>query len=217
MTTRITLRRDLSDLKQSIYELGEKCIEISSLFNSIQTNYNQDLEDQLKELIKEIKIESNKLHEQCFLVLTLQQPLIKDLRFVVGSLQVVISLEKIADLFLVLLSTVDSTSFINRVIHQHFLDIGAQLENLLKSSLMMYLSSNITIQKNIDTSRNIINASNDLIYKNILSGIGSSTGEEAQIQAKLLSTLRILEKLTDLIINITEQTIFIVRGKNITN
>ena len=95
MTTRTTLRRDLADLKQKIYLLGEKCIEISELHTSLLETHNTNLENSLIQISNEVKKESKELNDQCFMVLTLQQPLIKDLRFVIGSLQIVLNLEKI--------------------------------------------------------------------------------------------------------------------------
>ena len=100
MTTRTPLRRDLADLKQKVYILGEKCIEISDLYNSLLESYSNKLEERLINITNEVKKESKELNDQCFLVLTLQQPLIRDLRFVIGSLQIVLSLEKSTEYYL---------------------------------------------------------------------------------------------------------------------
>ena len=50
MTTRTPLRRDLADLKQKVYLLGEKCLEVSNLYNSLLESYSFNLENRLIEI-----------------------------------------------------------------------------------------------------------------------------------------------------------------------
>lgn len=213
MTTRITLRRDLSDLKQKVYELGEKCIEVSDLYNSLLDNYSSSFANRLEDLKIEIKNECKNLHDQCFLVLTLQQPLIKDLRFVIGSLQTVINLEKITEQYINASIILSSFNLIQDDIQSDFIQLSSQLQELLKNSLLIYLSCNITASDSIYKLHSQINVLHDLLYKKVLNQIAKEMGEKAQIEALFLSTIRTLEKISDLTVNIPEQVSYIIEGR----
>ena len=213
MTTRTPLRRDLADLKQKVYLLGEKCLETSCLYNTLLITYSNDLEKRLIDLTKEIKKESKDLNDQCFLVLTLQQPLIKDLRFVIGSLQIILSLEKIVDQYLSIIPIISEVSILDKKQKEDFIDMAEKVYELLKTALMLYLSSNLNTIDKIYKSFSEINYLHDLQYKLILKGVAYETGEKAQIKAQLLATIRTLEKIADLILSIAEQSSYIILGK----
>ncbi|OGI06691.1 MAG: hypothetical protein A3I68_06150 [Candidatus Melainabacteria bacterium RIFCSPLOWO2_02_FULL_35_15] len=214
MTTRTPLRRDLADLKQKVYILGEKCIEISDLYNSLLESYSNKLEERLINITNEVKKESKELNDQCFLVLTLQQPLIRDLRFVIGSLQIVLSLEKSTEYYLSTISLLSGVHIIKAEIKDHLKKMASVVTELLKASLTLYLSFNLDSVKETTKLFSEINYLHDLLYKQILKEVACESGEKAQIEAQLLSTIRSLEKISDLIANITEQVYYIIVGKN---
>ena len=214
MTTRTPLRRDLADLKQKVYILGEKCIEISDLYNSLLESYSNKLEERLIDITNEVKKESKELNDQCFLVLTLQQPLIRDLRFVIGSLQIVLSLEKSTEYYLSTISLLSGVHIINTEIKDHLKKMAHVVTELLKASLTLYLSFNLDSVKETTKLFSEINYLHDLLYKQILKEVAHESGEKAQIEAQLLSTIRSLEKISDLIANITEQVYYIIVGKS---
>ena len=214
MTTRTPLRRDLTDLKQKVYILGEKCIEISDLYNSLIEAYSNKLEERLIDITNEVKKESKELNDQCFLVLTLQQPLIKDLRFVIGSLQIVLNLEKTTEHYLSTISLLSSFHIIKSEIKELLKKMSNLVTELLKASLTLYLSFNLDSVKEITKLFSEINYLHDLIYKQILKEVAQESGEKAQIEAQLLSNIRALEKISDLIANIIEQVRYIIVSKN---
>lgn len=214
MTTRTPLRRDLADLKQKVYILGEKCIEISDLYNSLLESYSNKLEERLIDITNEVKKESKELNDRCFLVLTLQQPLIKDLRFVIGSLQIVLSLEKSTEYYLSTISLLSGVPIIKAEIKEYLKKMANVVTELLKASLTLYLSFNLDSANETTKLFSEINYLHDLLYKQILKEVAHESGEKAQIEAQLLSTIRSLEKISDLIANITEQVYYIIVGKS---
>ncbi len=213
MTTRTPLRRDLTDLKQKVYILGEKCIEISDLYNSLLETYSNKLEERLIDITNEVKKESKELNDQCFLVLTLQQPLIKDLRFVIGSLQIVLSLEKTTNYYLSTISLLSGVHIIKAEIKDPLKKMANAVTELLKVSLTLYLSFNLDPVKETTKLFSEINYLHDLLYKQILKEVAQESGEKAQVEAQLLATIRSLEKTSDLITNIIEQVHYIIVGK----
>lgn len=213
MTTRTPLRRDLADLKQKVYLLGEKCIEISDLYNSLLENHSASLEGRLSAITDEVKKESKDLNDQCFLVLTLQQPLIKDLRFVIGSLQIVLHLEKITEQYLSTLPLISEVNILENTIKEHLINMAKKVEDLLKAILTLYLSSNLNSNNEISGCFSEISYLHDLLYKQILKGVAQESGQKAQIEAQVLTTVRTLEKIGDLGLSIAEQVKYIIIGK----
>ena len=213
MTTRTPLRRDLADLKQRVYLLGEKCIEISDLYNLLLESYSNKLENRLIEITNETKKECQELNEQCFLVLTLQQPLIKDLRFVIGSLQIVLNLDKSTEQYYSTLSLISDVNILGTPIKNQLIKMAKKVQDLLKASLTLYLSSNINSYQ--ESSKIFIEVSylHDIIYKEILKEVALESGQKAQIEAQLLATIRSLEKIADLALNIADQVSYIIVGK----
>ena len=213
MTTRTTLRRDLADLKQKVYLLGEKCIEISDLYNSLLESYSNNLEERLFEITSEVKKDSKELNDQCFLVLTLQQPLIKDLRFVIGSLQIILNFDKIADFYSSILSLTSDVNILEPMIKEQLTKMAKCTQELLKSCLTLYLSSNLSTHETSSKLFAEINYLHDILYKHILKELALDSGKKAQIEAQLLATIRSLEKIADLTLNISEQVTYIIIGK----
>lgn len=214
MTTRTPLRRDLSDLKQKVYLLGEKCIEISDFYNSMLEDYSTTLDNRLKNLSDEVRKESKELNDQCFLVLTLQQPLIKDLRFVIGSLQIVLNLEKITEQYTSTLSLITDVNILEISIKEKLIKMARNVQELLRLALTLYLSSNADFSHNIERIFPEINYLHDFLYKQILNKVGEEAGQKAQIEAQLLAIIRTLEKIANLILNTVEQVNYIIIGKS---
>src|SRR3989338_1168433 len=214
MTTRTPLRRDLADLKQKVYLMGEKCIEISSLYNTLIGNYSTNLEKRLTDITEEIKKDCKELNDQCFLVLTLQQPLIKDLRLVIGSLQIVLNLEKLTDQYKSTLSALPDVNLLSSSVKDQLIKMASIVQELLTISLTLYLSSNNAHSKEITKKFSEINYIHDILYKQILSEVATEGGQKAQIEAQLLAAVRSQEKISDLIQSIVEQINFIISGSN---
>ena len=213
MTTRTPLRRDLADLKQKVYLLGEKCLEISTLYNTLLETFSNNLEKKLVAVTDELKKESKDLNDQCFLVLTLQQPMIKDLRFVIGSLQIVLNFEKIAEQYSSTLSQIVHVTILAKSLKEQLIKMAVNVEELLKESLTLYLSSNINASEQIIKRLSEINYLHNVLYKQILTEVANVSGQKAQIEAQLLATIRSIEKIADLILNIVEQVNYIIIGK----
>src|SRR3989338_1659043 len=176
MTTRTPLRRDLADLKQKVYLMGEKCIEISSLYNTLIGNYSTNLEKRLTDITEEIKKDCKELNDQCFLVLTLQQPLIKDLRLVIGSLQIVLNFEKITEQYLSTLSLLSDVNILEESIKNQFITMSKKAQDLIKISLTLYLSANINQSEEALKKISEISCLHDILYKQILKEVGEKSG-----------------------------------------
>lgn len=214
MTTRTALRRDLADLKQKVYFLGEKCLELSDLYNLLLENYSEKMSEKLFNISDDIKNTSKELNDQCFLVLTLQQPLIRDLRFVIGSLQIVLSLEKISEQFLSSQELLTNITIFKTGIKGNVVRMANLIHDLLQNSLTFYLSLNS--ETNISTNKIVTEISflHNLLYKEILKELGKDSGEKVQVEAQLLSNIRSVEKISDLALNINEQVNYIIIGKS---
>ena len=184
------------------------------MYNTLLEAYSNKLEERLIDITNEVKKESKELNDQCFLVLTLQQPMIRDLRFVIGSLQVVLNLEKSTEHYLSTISLLSGVHLVEPEIKDNLKKMSNVVIELLKTSLTLYLSFNLDSTKETTKLFSEINYLHDLLYKQILKEVAQESGEKAQIEAQLLATIRSLEKISDLITNIIEQVNYIIVGKN---
>ena len=91
--------------------------------------------------------------------------------------------------------------------------MASTVTELLKISLTLYLSFNLTPTKETEKLFSEINYIHDLLYKEILKEVAQESGEKAQVEAQLLSTIRSLEKISDLFTNIIEQVHYIIVGR----
>lgn len=88
LSTRVTLTRDLSNLKDKVERLGGLSSEILALCISGVSIPEKFLVDRIPDLcVKSEEIAQN-IEKYAFTILSLQQPLLKDLRFVIGSLKI---------------------------------------------------------------------------------------------------------------------------------
>ena len=96
LTTRLTLTRELNNLKDGILSIGQDCCQIIALMVSAFSLSSELLEDKVTEIYQRVQKQADQLENQCFAILSLQQPLLKDLRLVVGALRISNHLVRIA-------------------------------------------------------------------------------------------------------------------------
>ena len=212
MTTRSILRNDLADLKQKVFNLGEKCIEISDLLNTILHTYSDNLQKNASQLADSINKESKELNKRCFMVLSLQQPLIKDLRLVIGSLQIILIIEKIKDYFKAALPLFPTVNQISLPLKEDLSKLILLIQNTLKICITFYISCNPDSTNELKALANQISFTHDLIYKNLLSQETANQENTRTDITQIIEIIRILEKIGDLSINISEQVDYIILG-----
>ena len=91
--------------------------------------------------------------------------------------------------------------------------MAKKVEDLLKNSLTLYLSSNLNFYQENSKIFSEVSYLHDILYKQILKEVASESGQKAQIEAQVLATIRSLEKTADLTLNIAEQVNYIIVGK----
>ena len=129
-------------------------------------------------------------------------------------LQIVLNFEKITEQYLSTLSLLSDVNILEESIKNQFITMSKKAQDLIKISLTLYLSANINQSEEALKKISEISCLHDILYKQILKEVGEKSGPAAQIEAQLLATIRSLEKVSDLTVNIIEQVKYIILGKN---
>ena len=148
------------------------------------------------------------------MVLTLQQPLIKDLRFVIGTLQIVLHLEKITEHYTSTTNLLSDINLLETLIKDNVAKMLSTSNELLKISLTLYLSFNLELANKSDVLLSEINYFHNITYKQILNEVSKEQGQKAQVEAQLISIIRSAEKISDSAISIIEQVNYIILGNS---
>ena len=217
--TRRVLTSELKKLEESILSLGEITDEIFSIatnLNNTSKSFENILEKNLVEKKKQAKILCEEIEENIFLVLSLQQPLVKDLRFVLGTLRITGYFAYIINFLDFKSYSLDEINNKNNIINSDYFVLFENFQSMLKDCLNAIKLKSYSLAMKIleKKDENIILLKNfaNKISKNIL----ESKDPEILINSlNSLDNLKILEKLSECIFLIAKEIYFINSGKKL--
>lgn len=97
LSSRVILSKNLETLRKDLIFLGQNTAQCLALAHASVQVPNDYLLEQSINITSNIHELSNKAEKQAFITLTLQQPMIKDLRFVLGFLKIVTKFDYITN------------------------------------------------------------------------------------------------------------------------
>jgi len=209
------LEQQLDQLRMKVLEMSayaEKALEHAQLaLLERDTDLAQQVIDKDQQ-INELECEIDSL---CLRMLALDQPVARDLRFIVGCMRITVNLERIGD---------EAVNIAERALllsHRPALPFGSILEELAGVSLEMLRLSTKSFKDDDPELAQVVcdrdNRVNELdltILKRLIDYmLGESPAIERSVHTILAS--RSLERVGDLATNVAEGVIFIVKGVNI--
>jgi len=207
--------QELEKLKMTILRMAamtERALEkaLESFFAR-----NIELANQVIEQDQEINLLEVEIDKYCLRLLALDQPLAKDLRFIVGSMRIAVDLERIADQAV---NIAERTVFLSS---RPPLPPNPQMEQLAETAMDM-LKTVIAafVNRNTDQAYDVCQMDdtadelNAAILKNQINYILNEVpAVERSVQTIIAA--RCIERVADQATNIAESVIFIVKGVNI--
>jgi phosphate transport system protein len=207
--------QELEQLKMLILQMAaltEKALENAT---RALLERNVDLADQVVEEDQEINRLEVEVDRQSLRLLALDQPLARDLRFIVGSMRISVDLERIADQAV---NVAQRAQFLssrpplppNPAVEQ----LADTALDMLKTVVSAFVNQNadqaIDVCKMDDTADEL----NVTILKNLLDYmVNDVPAMERSVQTIIAA--RCLERAADQATNIAESVIFILRGVNV--
>lgn len=162
--------------------------------------------------INELEVE---IDRQCLSLLAREQPVARDLRFIIGAIRMSIDLERIGD---------QAVNVAQRTIHltkQPAVVPPQELQALADVALdMMQVAISSFVNQNLSQARDVCqmdDEADELNYKVLRSAIRHMKEESLAIDpaVQIIITARCLERVADQATNIAESIVFILEGVNI--
>jgi phosphate transport system protein len=176
---------------------------------------NTELAEQVIEKDSEVNAMENEIDDLSMSILAREQPVARDLRFVIGCMRSVIDLERIGD---EAVNIAEKTIFMSQLLEPPH---NPMIEELMHTSLSMLHDAIAAFRdgdaaKALDVCRrdNIADELNVRILKRTIDDmVAEATGIRRAVHTILAA--RCLERVGDLSTNLAESTIFIVQGVSI--
>jgi phosphate transport system protein len=207
--------QEMEQLKMTILQMA--ALTETALKKAVQALFERDipLANDVVEKDQEINLLEVAIDKHCLRLLALEQPMARDLRFIIGCLRIAVDLERVAD------QAVNVAQRAQFLSSRPPLPPNQAMEQLAETALDM-LSSVITafINQNVSQAADVCqmddNADelNVTVLKNLLDYmVNEVPAVERSVQTIIAA--RCLERAADQATNIAETVIFMVKGVNV--
>jgi phosphate transport system protein len=207
--------QEMEQLKMTILQMA--ALTETALKKAVQALFERDipLANEVVEKDHEINLLEVAIDKHCLRLLALEQPMARDLRFIIGCLRIAVDLERVADQAV---NVAQRAQFLST---RPSLPPNQAMEQLAETAMDM-LSSVITafINQNVSQAADVCqmddNADelNVTVLKNLLAYmVNEVPAVERSVQTIIAA--RCLERAADQATNIAETVIFMVKGVNV--
>ena len=203
MEIRRRYSQQLDDLKLEVLRMG--ALTESALAKALQALFerNSDLAEEVVERDQEIDLLEVEIDRRCLSLLALEQPMARDLRFIIGCMRVCTNLERIADQAV---NIAERALYLNQrpaLPHQPLVEQLAAINNGRASEAAEVCAMD--------------DAADELNVKILRHFIDHMVAEVRAVERAVYSIIvsRCLERCGDLATNVAEAVVFIVEGVDI--
>ena len=206
---------ELEQLKMILLQMAtltEKAMEKSI---RALVDRNNDLVDTVLQGDREINLLEVEVDRSCLRLLALDQPMARDLRFIIGSMRIAVDLERIADQAV---NIAQRAQFLNNrppLPPNHAIEELADTAiDMIRSVISSFVNQNADLATDVCKMDDVADELNYRVLKELLAYMTTeSPAVERSVQTIIAA--RCLERAADQATNIAESVIFIVKGVNI--
>jgi phosphate transport system protein len=206
----------LATLKQRLLEMSERAEELVDLAVEALLTHDQDKADAV--LVGDRDVDDLELDIEHLAVelLALQQPMARDLRFIVGAIRVSSDLERVGDHAVniaqsaIRLITSRSTITPDPEIE----DMARRARRMLSEAIDAFIRGDGAMGRAVCRSDDQVDALHDSVFRILLTHMMADPRTITQ-SLELLLVSRNLERVADLATNIGEDAVFLAEGKQI--
>jgi phosphate transport system protein len=215
MEMRKRFHQEMEDLKLEVLRMA--AMTESAMQGALQALFerNSDVAQRVIEGDHEVNALELEIDRLCLRLLALEQPMAKDLRFIVGSMRVCVNLERIADQAV---NIAERVLYLNQrppMPHQPLVEQLATIsQEMLKKSISAFSNSRVSEAAEVCKMDDEADELNEKILRHFLNYM---IAEVRAVERAVYSIIvaRCLERCADLATNIAEAVIFVVEGVNI--
>ena len=180
---------------------------------------NSDNEDMSKDTLKEIALKDEEIRDYnrniealCLKIMSTQQPVAKDLRFVSSTLNIIRNIEKIGG-HVIEIANLISFMKLDIVFTEEILDMTLTNKKMLKSAIDAFITSDLEESYKVIASDDKI----DSLFSHIMKEVIDKIGENKDEAEKLIDTLQVAkyyERIGDNVESIGDWAIFSITSKH---
>ncbi|MEH7380984.1 phosphate signaling complex protein PhoU [Bacillus sp. JJ1533] len=213
MTVRATFQAELNELKEMIIQLGNQAQ--AAIKQAIESLKNQDVDKALKIIENDIHLNNmeEEINDKASLLIAQQAPVAVDLRRVIVAIKISSDLERVGDLAVDIAKSVIRIGT-NQLIKpiEEIPRIAEVASKMVSDSLKAYSEENIELAKNVAKEDDEVDEAYGRLIKELLELMTQKPEYNPQI-TQLLFICRYVERVADHSTNISESTLYLIKGK----
>lgn len=208
MSPRILYEEELDKLSESLELM---CAQVEHFYGRLFEAVDQKDTETIKLIIKNDSVINDMerdIESKCLMIITRQQPLASDLRFVSSALKVVTDLERVGD------HVADMAELLIKLEFKEFDQYSVHLpqmiidtKNMIHDAVDAFISRNSEAAKKVIMEDEIIDAFFEKVETDLISHIRDNS-QDADECIDILMIAKYLEKMGDHAVNIGDWTIF---------
>jgi len=215
MEIRRRYSKELDDLKLEVLRMA--ALTESALTKALQALFerNSDLADEVVNGDQEIDLLEVEIDRRCLRLLALEQPMARDLRFIIGCMRVCVNLERTADQAV---NIAERALYLNQRQQLPYQPLVEQLATIslemLKKSISAFSNARVSEAAEVCAMDDAADELNEKILRHFIDYMVSEVrAVERAVYSIIVS--RCLERCGDLATNVAEAVVFIVEGVEI--
>lgn len=209
----VNLPRLLHDLKQRLLFLSSTVEDAVAKVVTALVQRDAPLAREVIASDTEIDNLEVAVEAECLKLLALQQPVARDLRFIVATLKINNDLERMGDLAkkigknVVYLCSVSSPD-----VHLDFREITEKSRSMVKRSMDAFVNGDVELARQVVADDDHVDGLKSNLYDELREAIRRRP-DQLESLLKLYSVVRNLERLGDMATHIAEEVIYMVEGE----
>ncbi|MCB1221634.1 MAG: phosphate signaling complex protein PhoU [Planctomycetales bacterium] len=207
------LTRDMSSIERHILEIGGLVeMSIQKAIASLASQRPELAHDvlALDHAIDDMEVE---IEENCLKLLALHQPVATDLRFIVASIKVNSTLERMGDLACnIARSSLRLGEMPNPIPRPELTSMAEQVRSMVSDCLKALVNLDANLARVVIARDDVIDAANERIINELTANLLANP-QNSQQNIELMMSSRHLERIADQATNIAEDVVFMVEGE----
>lgn len=206
----------LGELKEHLLDMSSRAEELVEL--SVDALVRRDIERAADVIAADHAIDRLELEAEGLAVqlLALQQPMARDLRFLIGAIKVISDLERVGDHAVNIAQSVQRLHLLPSVsLPEHSLsDMARRARQMLADSLDAFVRADGALGRDVCRRDDEVDALHDTLFRVLLTHMMADP-RTINPSLELLLVSRNLERVADIATNISEDAVFLAEGVQI--
>lgn len=207
---------DLTQLKQALLDMASISQKLIDLSIKALLEHDRDAAEEVIAGDKRVNSLEVEIEQRAIKLLALQQPLARDLRFLVGAIKVSSDLERVGDHAVnIAQSAVRLVDYGGRLTPAPEIeDMARRSRLMLSQSVDAFIRADGSLGREVCKADDAVDALHDSVFRSLLTHMMESA-RNITPSLELLLVSRNLERVADLATNIGEDAVYLAEGKQI--